>query len=57
MVFATFVSIIRTILLIFPYELVKEGKMTFRYEDLKAVLNNKKLIFTGTLVLYNFMVF
>jgi hypothetical protein len=48
---------IRIIVLLFPYEMVKEGKMTFRYEDLKSILNNKKLIFSGTLVLFNLMVF
>ncbi len=43
--------------MIFPYDLVKEGKMTFKYEDLKVMLNDKKLILSVTLVLFNLMVF
>lgn len=42
---------------VFPYELVKEGKLPFKYEDLKLLLNDKKLILTATLVMFNLIVF
>lgn len=41
----------------FPYTMVKEGKMFFKYEDLKAAMNDKKLVLTVIVVLFNLMVF
>lgn len=44
-------------MIIFPYDLVKEGKMTFKYEHLKALMNNKRIIVSVTLVLFNLIVY
>ena len=37
--------------------MVREGKLYFKYEDLKSLMNDKKLVFSITLVFFNLMVF
>lgn len=40
-----------------PYEAVRDGKLPFKYEDVKGLLNNKNLIVTVGLFLSNIVVF
>lgn len=42
---------------VFSYEAVSQGKLPFRYEDLKALLDNKNFIVTLGIIIGNIVIF